>query len=518
MKDNKIAVEQLSANQVVNLALDTIKLGKQALVFVNTRPSAEKNAEEIAREIKEKKQPMLAQKALKALSKPTKQCERLSKCIEKGIAFHHSGLVAEQRELIEDNFRAGSIKIICCTPSLAMGVDLPAYRAIIRDLRRYGNRGLDWIPVLEYLQFAGRAGRPKFDKEGQAIIVVGSGVEKKEVHERYILGEPEEIYSKLAVEPVLRTYVLSLIATRFVRTKKELVGFFEKTFWAHQFEEMNKLEAIIDKMLALLEEWEFIKGSSNEFVSADEIGKDGELRATVIGKRVAELYIDPLSAHQIIRGMTKASGVGANSFSLLQLISSAGEMKPLLRVKTKEYEEVEAKIMEQGGRLLAREPSMFEEDYESFMNSVKTAMFFEEWISEMDEEYLLEKYSIRPGEIRAKLLNADWLLYAASELSRLLEFRQMVGEITKLRLRVKAGAKEELLPLLRFRNIGRVRARRLFNNRVRDIGDVKRADVSTLTQILGSGAVALDLKKQVGEKVEVVKKGKRKGQMSVEKY
>jgi helicase len=400
-----------------------------------------------------------------------------------------------------------------------MGVDLPAYRAIIRDLRRYGSHGLEWIPVLEYLQFSGRAGRPKYDKEGQTIAIAGTTPEKKEIYNRYILGEPEEIYSKLAVEPVLRTYLLSLVATRFVRTKKELISFFEKTFWAQQFEDMQKLEAIIDKMLAVLEEWEFISSSSSEeFVSAAELGKNSTLTATVLGKRVAELYIDPFTAHQIITGMRKATVVATTAFSLLQLISTALEMKPLLRAKMKEYNEIQGKIIEYEGKLLVKEPSMFEAEYEDFMNSVKTALFFEEWINEMNEEYLLEKFGIRPGEIRAKLETANWLLYASAELSRLLQFRSLQKEITKLRFRVKAGAKEELLPLLRLKNIGRVRARKLYNNRIRDIGDVKKADVATLTQILGSGRLALDIKEQVGQKTEAVKKGKRKGQMSIERY
>ena len=65
----------------------------------------------------------------------------------------------KQRELIEDNFREGVIKIICATPTLAYGLSLPAFRSILKDLRRYGPRGMAYIPVLEYLQMSGRAGR-----------------------------------------------------------------------------------------------------------------------------------------------------------------------------------------------------------------------------------------------------------------------------------------------------------------------------------------------------------------------
>ena len=220
--DKSLKVDDEFDSAVLNVALDTLKIGKQALVFVNTKKSAEKTAEEISKKIKTESEELkiLANDALNALSKPTKQCERLSFCIKKGIAFHHAGLVHKQKDIIEENFRSGAIKIICCTPTLAYGIDMPAYRAIIKDLKRYTMQGLSWIPVLDYMQMSGRAGRPNYDNEGQAIAIAISSGEKDKIEERYLNGSPEEIYSKLAVEPVLRTYVLSLIAANFTATKK----------------------------------------------------------------------------------------------------------------------------------------------------------------------------------------------------------------------------------------------------------------------------------------------------------
>ncbi len=525
-----VEIEQKTSSSVVNLAFDTVKTGKQALVFVGTRQSAEKAAEEIAHHLKLDGEKLngLADEALHALSRPTKQCERLARCIKGGAAFHHSGLVAKQRQLIEDNFRAGEIKVICCTPTLAAGVDLPAFRVVIRDLKRFSGRGnygygsSDWIPVLEYLQMCGRAGRPKFDNEGQAILLSDSESEEGELTEHYINGEPEQIFSKLAVEPVLRTYLLSLIATSFVGNRGEIMGFFSNTFWAHQFRDFSQLEKTIDKMLLLLGEWGFIKrAGTDDFASADEI-RNETVKATAVGTRVAELYIDPLTAHELIEGMGKALKIpgeaGHLPFSLLQLASSTLEMRPLLRVKIKEIEEYQAILAEHNGLLLTEEPSMFEEGYDEFIASVKTAAFFMEWVEEKDEEFLLEKYGIRPGEVHSKLDNADWILYSASELAKLMRLQQLLRHITKLRFRVKYGVKDELLSLLQLRGIGRVRARKLFDNRMRSLGDVKAADVSTLTQILGSGKLALDIKQQLGEKVEAVKEGKRKGQISLNDY
>jgi helicase len=89
--------------------------------------------------------------------------KRLASCIEKGIAFHHAGLAHSQRKIVEDNFRKGDIKIICCTPTLAFGLNLPAFRAIMKDLKRYGGRwGMQWIPVLEYQQCIGKGRETRF--------------------------------------------------------------------------------------------------------------------------------------------------------------------------------------------------------------------------------------------------------------------------------------------------------------------------------------------------------------------
>jgi helicase len=86
-----------------------------------------------------------------------------------------------------------------------------------------------------------------------------------------------------------------------------------------------------------------------------------------------------------------------------------------------------------------------------------------------------------------------------------------------LRMCMKYGAKEELLPLLRFEGIGRVRARILFNNRIRDVGSVKSANTAALKHLIGD-KIALSLKKQVGEDIAEAPITRRKGQVSLKKF
>lgn len=504
----------------IKLALETIQINKQAIIFVPSRSSAEKTAEEISK-LTTMQYPHLEKSILEALSTPTTQCRRLAQYVKKGIAFHHAGLLAEQRELIEDEFKKGTIKVICATPTLAAGISFPAFRVIIKSLKRYsGNWGMDWIPVLEYFQMAGRAGRPEYEPFGEAISIAKNEAEKEEIYQKYVRGEPEEIYSKLAAEPVLRTYLLSLISTGIIYTKKSMKDFFRQTFWAHQFGDMQKLEAIMEKMLQLLEEWELVKvgGKKEEFMTASSRAQNEiTLQPTLLGKRVSELYIDPLTAKHLLDCLGNITEKKA--FSLLQAISHTLEMRPLLRIKTKENEFIQEELVKNYDLLLEPEPSPFEEDYDNFLASIKTALFFQGWIEEKEEDYLLEKYDIRPGEIRVKVEIAKWLLYALEELAKIKsENKELLREITQLRMRVQYGAKEELLPLLRLKGIGRVRARRLVSNSIKDLGDIKKVDITTLTQILGR-MIAEEVKKQVGEDIsEEISPGKRKGQLSIQKF
>jgi helicase len=538
-----IPIEEKTDDPVINISLDTLKKNKQMLSFFNTKKSAEACAERIYSSIDKKEETPeleeLARKIEKVLSAPTKQCKRLAKVVRRGIAFHHSGLHSEQRALVEDNFRAGKIKVICSTTTLGAGLDLPAFRVVIKDLKRFsGGWGMSNIPVLEYEQMAGRAGRPSYDNEGQAICIATSVEEQEEIWEQYINGEPEDILSKLAVEPVMRTYVLSLIATEYAKSLISLNEFMEKTFYAHQYKDISKLKSLITSIVKQLEEWEFIKvegemTENNSFSSAKSLtkmfskkdSKDKEvlLSATKLGQRIAELYLDPETAHYLLecmkRGASKQTAI--TPFALLQMICWTLELRPLLTTRKKDIEMVDEKLVLEEDNLMCEIPDSYSDEFDDFTNSIKTAIVLEKWIDETSEEILLEELNITPGELNSKLERSNWLLYSSYELSKIQGFRNVGKEVLKLKERLANGVKEELLPLIRLKGIGRVRARKLFSNRIRDIGDIKKVDVSILGAIIGD-KLALDVKKQVGQDLSEahikVRPNKRKGQISLNDY
>ncbi len=442
---------------------------------------------------------------------PTKQCEKLAKCLQKGAIFHHAGLVAKQRKLIEDNFKRGLIKIICATPTLAAGVNLPAFRVIVRDLKRFSTfRGMDYIPVLEAQQMMGRAGRPTYDKEGEAILIAKTSAEAKKLWKEYIHGDPEKIVSKLGVEPVLRTHVLSLIATDNGTTKKSLLDFFGRTFYAFQYKDTSRLEKVIGNVLELLEGFNFIKrdgsgdSGAGDFQSASALlnETDEEIKPTRIGKRVAELYIDPLTANHIIESLKKMQEENkTGDVSILHVLSRCLEMKRGLNIRKKDMENEDGEtlldfLMGQQQNLMGKIPDEWDLDYDDFLRSLKLTWMLREWGEEAGEDMLLENFGVTPGELRARLDISDWLFYSMHELGLLLNMMGILKQVRKTRLRTKYGIKEELLPLIKLREVGRVRARMLFNRGFSGLEELRKAPVTSLSQIVGPN-LAKNIKRQL---------------------
>ncbi|MFT4308956.1 MAG: helicase-related protein [Candidatus Woesearchaeota archaeon] len=484
--------------QHLSLAIDTILNNKQALIFYSTKRSAEKGADDIARQIGKLDNKEIVKEGLLSVSdsilktypNPTRQCERLSNAVKSGVAFHHSGLPSKQRKIIEDEFRKNNIRIICCTPTLAAGVDLPSYRTIIRDVKRYGHRGMDYIPVLEYLQMAGRSGRPSYDTHGECFLIAQSEGEMNILKDRYINGIPEEIYSKLAAEPALRSHILSLIVQGHANSEEELLEFMNNSFYGYQYKDKQRIMIILRRILKFLEDNNFIimsratqeNDADDLYSSAYDILKNNSIKSTLLGNRISELYLDPLSASIIIKHIKNNSIASYGWFPLIHLLAQSLELKPYPSIRKKDYETIEEQLGKE--ELLVGEED-HDYDYEAFLKTLKLAIIMESWIKEEDEKSLMEKYDITPGEFHAKLTIYDWLCYSATEICRIIEKNGERTTFQKLRLMIKNGVSQELISLVRIKGIGRKRARILYNNNIRTRTDILKTDIRKLELLVG---------------------------------
>lgn len=487
-------IEKKTKNAVTNLAVNTIKAGGQALVFSSTRKNSVTLAKTLAGEIEE----VLSKPAKRSLEheaerilaagERTSLSESLAELVKRGTAFHHAGLGGAHRRLIEDAFRQGKIKVLTATPTLAFGVNLPARIVIIQDYRRYeAGYGYYPISVLEYKQMAGRAGRPKYDKFGEALLIAKTSDEADYLMESYVLARPERIWSRLAVERIMRTHVLATIAADFAHTERGIYEFFGRTFYAYQYD-IDAIKNIIAKILKYLYDEGMIE------VDGDDIF------ATKFGKRISELYVDPVTG-VIIRDAAKQKPVHLTELSLLHLIAHTPDMGPVLRPYSQELDEMAVLMEEYREELLVAVPDEWEDHiaYEEFLGELKTAMVLKAWIDEISEEGIIDKFRTQPGDLYRTIENAKWLLHAMHELASLFGNKQILPEATKLIERVEKGVKKELLPIVKLEGVGRVRGRIIYNAGFKTIDDLKRVPIEDLMNLpLIGPRLAKKIKEQIG--------------------
>ncbi len=486
-------IEKKTGNTTINLVLNTIKTGGQALVFASTRKSSVTLAKKIAVHTSEVLTKSIkrslrheAEKILSAGEK-TQISDLLAELVKCGTAFHHAGLAGAHRLLIEDLFRQRRIKVLTATPTLAFGVNLPARTVVIHDYRRwepgYGNYP---ISVMEYKQMAGRAGRPKYDKVGESLLIAKVADEADYLMENYVLAHPERIWSRLAVEKTIRGHVLATIASDFAHTENGIYEFFGKTFYAYQYD-VKAIKRIVAKILKYLYNEEMIELFGNE------------IYATRFGKRVSELYIDPLSGVEIRNALKHKPRL--TDLGLLHLIAHTPDMGPVIRPYSRELDELAVLMENHKDELFVEVPDNWDNriSYEEFLGEVKTAIVLKNWIEETSEEKLLEQFRVQPGDLYRIIENAKWLLHATHELGRLVGNKDVLPLASELIERVAKGIKKELVPIVKLQGIGRVRGRIMYNAGYQTIEAIKHAQLQDLATLpLIGPRLSKRIKEQVG--------------------
>ena len=89
---------------------------------------------------------------------------------KQGIAFHHAGLHVMLKALVEELYEQKLIKVLYCTGTFALGINMPARTAVFDGLERYDGSKMIELPTREFMQMAGRAGRRGLDKEGLVVM------------------------------------------------------------------------------------------------------------------------------------------------------------------------------------------------------------------------------------------------------------------------------------------------------------------------------------------------------------
>jgi helicase len=411
--DGSIRSVPNAGDEARSLIHDVLGDGGQCLAFVHSRRAAEELARAFAAEWLGTTADAAGE--IRATAR-TDTGRALADCVRSGVAFHHAGLRPEHRSLVEGAFRSREVDVICATPTLAAGVNVPARRVVVRDHWRYTDDGRQPLPVLEVHQMFGRAGRPGLDPYGEAVVVAENEGEAATLRERYLQGEPEAVTSKLASQDALRTHILATIANEFATSRGELLDVLEGTFYAAQ-EESAVLLDIADLVLDYL-------------VAEGMVERDAGLEATVLGETVSRLYVDPESAAGMLGAFEDIDSETATERTVLELVCEAPEVGSFwLRGEDRAQA---YRFAERNEGELLRSVEGFEGDFDGWLATLKTVRVLTDWLDGAGEEAITDRHGIGPGDLRMKVERAAWIAGAAESLAELVD-SPLLGEIQAIR-------------------------------------------------------------------------------------
>ncbi len=388
----------------------------QCLVFVHSRRAAEQLARTLSAEWFG-----AASDTADAIAETarTETGETLATSVRSGVAFHHAGLRTAHRTLVEDAFRDRQVDVVCATPTLAAGVNLPARRVVVRDDYRYTDEGRTPLPVLEVHQMFGRAGRPGLDPHGEALLVAEDGEEAAALRERYLEGDPAPIESKLARQDALRTHVLATIASGFADSREGLLDVLEGTFYAAHADHADLVD-VTDLLL--------------DYLASVEMLETGDrLTATDLGEEVSRRYIDPRTAADMVGTFEAARSLErVTPLTVLEIVCTTSEM-PTSYLRSGDRAAA-LRFAERTEDVFVTSMDDVDGSFEGWLASLETVRVIRDWMDGMGEDDLTATHGIGPGDLRTRIERAVWLLSAAIALGEVVGAEERVLEASETTL------------------------------------------------------------------------------------
>lgn len=173
----------------------------------------------------------------------------LSALYRRGIAFHHAGLHVSLKALVEELYEQRLIKVLYCTGTFALGINMPARCTVFDKMERYDGKEMIPLPSREFMQMAGRAGRRGMDEEGLVVvrtdIELWPGVGKQ--LDRYLRGHIEPVHSRFSLSLHSVINLLSRYGEPHIRTlvEKSFLAFHRQ----HRAErEVEEAQALTDRL------------------------------------------------------------------------------------------------------------------------------------------------------------------------------------------------------------------------------------------------------------------------------
>lgn len=463
---------------IVKIVEKAIEDNSQALSFVSTRRFTESLATYVAKKIDKKttneqkqKFKQVADKLLEVPKKkgslPTTTCLKLAEAAEKGVVFHHAGLFNEQKEIIEDEFRNGNILMITATPSLMYGVNLPSKYVVIRDHTRWTSNGPASIPVFDYEQMSGRAGRPQYDDVGYSYLVAKTMDEAFDLEARYVNGEIELTNSKLIDnKDAIYKQIIAQIASSLSKNLDDLNDFFGKTLYGFQMKNNPSMSMFAQDSL----NWEL--ESALEFLLQNGIirATPEGLKTTDFGNLIAKSNYAVETAVKIKEYVSTMEKL--NTAEMIYALAETPDL-PLISFKgRKSKDPVRDKLSECG---------LFAVD---IGNPEATAVSLIEWIDERNEYEIENAYNVYSASTRRSAYEASRLVKFAKNTLEVLGNYSNLKDMDYLSARLYYGVKEDIIPLVvGVKRLGRKRARLLMKTFGDNLSEASEKDLQKVEGI-----------------------------------
>lgn len=452
-----IDLSGINGNKQVNVLYEFLEREKSypTIIFCHRRYDTQSRAENFCKycnnvvnspeELKENFERMLDRVSL------TEEESSLLNCMIKGIAFHHSGLSPELREFIEDCFREIKLKYLFSTTGLAYGINFPAKSVVLYDLDFWNPRTSKWdkIPVYMYLQMAGRAGRPGFDKEGYAYVVAKNKDQLEKRVPEYLEGKIEEATSHIGLDDFFQKTILELIYSGKNRDD-EIIQFFKETYYNF----LSQKEAL---RLVQFDLFEAIKRHATALYENGFIVPEGAAgyRLTDLGEVTIEFLFKSFIPYELVpfmklnRYLDRAKEIEYD-FNLIYIMFILFEEIRTSKMPRKRSDVVDSFFKKAGIRNIKK---IGHAEYSAY------ATYFG-WMENMDEVLIEDRFTV----------HSHTIAYKARELRRLLSVYRALAEKKHFDIpqefdllcdRFYYGITEEELPFIRKRGIGRETCRSL---------------------------------------------------------
>ncbi|XP_075221945.1 mutagen-sensitive 301 [Lycorma delicatula] len=413
-------------------------------------------------------------------------CNILNKTIPFGVAYHNSGLTTAERNLIEEAFCAKTIFCICCTSTLAAGVNLPAKRVILRS----PYIGREFINLSRYKQMVGRAGRAGMTGGVGESFLVCKPTETKKVGE-LLCAPMDYCKSHLHEKESLSSFVISAVGLCIASSVLGLKSLLKGTLYHLQNSKNSNLISLVDETVSKLIEFNIIKRIKNQ-------SEEEKLVLSNLGKAAMKGGFDVETTAALLSDLqlAKKSLVLLNHLHLLYLItpySMLDQIKLEQQIFITKFMKLNAAEQHVASVLGIDERCIsymmcgrkMKNDIQEKINRFYLSLILYDLWNERSVWEVSHLYEVTRGLVYTLLNSA--VSFAASvtrfceELEEMWCFRRLLIEITS---RLSHCCKPELLPLMELPAVKLGRARQLYNAGFKTVSIIANAEPQSLVKAI----------------------------------